>query len=101
MEWPTSRGYLPTGVDDDVWRSAVGCHHRKHWRGRDYQRRKQCDGRADIAIMMTEAMVVRFGGISRALVRVRSCLDVEGCCEVIGVNVTEGQRKLDRQRRQR
>jgi hypothetical protein len=51
--------------------------------------------------MMTEAMVVRFGGISRALVRVRSCRDVEGCCEVIGVNVTEGQRKLDRQRRQR
>ena len=41
------------------------------------------------------------GGISRALVRVRSCRDVEGCCEVIGVNVTEGQRKLDRQRRQR
>ena len=64
LEWPTSSGYLSTGVDDDVWRDAVGCHHRKRWRGRDYQRRKQRDGRADVAIVMAEAMVVRFGGIS-------------------------------------
>jgi hypothetical protein len=89
------------GVDDDVWRSAVGCHHRKHWRGRDYQRRKQRDGRADIAIMMTEAMVVRFGGISRALVRVGRCLNVGACREFLGVNMPERQRELDRQRTKR
>jgi hypothetical protein len=45
---------------------------------------------------MTEAVAVRLR--VSAVVRVYRCPDFGGCREVLGMNMTERQRELDRQR---
>lgn len=98
---PSSVAYLCAVMNDDVCLNTVRSQHRKRWRRRDYQRRKQRDGCADVAIMMTQAVVVGVGGISTAVVGVDRCLELDGFCKVLGVNVPKGQGELDRKRRQR
>ena len=63
--------------------------HDKRRRRRNYQRRKQRDGCADIAIAMAEAMVVGVGGASASVVRTYRCRIVGGRRKVFGVNMPE------------
>ncbi len=50
---------------------------------------------------MAEAVVVGVGRTSASVVRIYRRQIVGSCREVFGVNMPEGQRKLDRQRHQR
>jgi hypothetical protein len=87
---PSSIAYLCVVIANDVCLNTVRRQHRKSWRRRDYQRRKQRDGCADVTIMMTQAAVVGVGGISAALVGIDCCLELGGFCKVLGMNVPEG-----------
>lgn len=72
---------------------------KRRWR-RNYQCRQKREGCADVTIVVTEAMVFRISRDAATLIGIDSCLDIGRWCQVLGVNMAEGQCELERQRQQ-
>lgn len=97
LEWSNAFAKLSADVEDDAWRNAVRFQHRKgRWRG-NYKCRKERDRSADIAIVMSKAVVI-FGWIPAVAIGVKRCSDIRYRCEVFGMNMAKGQHQLDGQR---
>jgi hypothetical protein len=47
---------------------------------------------------VAETVVIGFGGVSGVVIGIHSCLAAGRWREILGVDVAEGQRKLERQR---